>query len=418
MNEELWDLIANIISSTSDVFMIYILSQGFTCLYKELDIYTKTTYESPAGSIIYIKINYKRILFLFSYGITLGIIANLVDDEYGFRFIAHIIFLVFLKIYMRDTSFWKIFFIYILITVTIIPIQFTSYIFLSIFSITDYNTMLLIAQAISLVITFIIYKKIKLYKIFLIFENNLVSQLLFSLFVIALYIGVIIFELYYNSVQIQIIFLLYCFMVISFIFIFGMTLSKLSYYTKTLPKKHHEYKNILSNIYISAYTDDIPDIRQTIEHYLDVLDIHFDPMIDFSKDNPLLNFINKKLTENNINASINFSYQTRNIKVTDATISIILGILLDNAINATINKELIINIKIERFICLIEIGNDIKPGTDVTKFSIQGYTTNQTIGHGHGLDHLKEVVDYIHGSVDVTIQNKNNTNYVFFKVEA
>ena len=93
----------------------------------------------------------------------------------------------------------------------------------------------------------------------------------------------------------------------------------------------------------------------------------------------------------------------------------IIGIILDNAIEATIklneeNKEILISMYIDEYF-IIEISNRFIGEIDINKIFNKGYTTKEK-GHGYGLNLLRKIVN----ENDNIINEVKVTNNIFTQI--
>lgn len=400
------DLITNIILNSLDVLMFYILICGFLC--KENDIFIKDELKKN------ICVNYKKVLLLLSFGIIGGFLATFLTGEI-YKICVHILVILFIIFYFKRTRVQDIVIIYLLTNTIILCVQFVFSFIIQFLPTTNIYFTVLLTQMITVSILFYVFIQGELWRIYFMLEREIILQLLFFIFNAGFFSTLIIYNLKIDSTYKEVKILWYFFGTLISLLLYGMTIYKLKYYTKQLPKKYHEVKNVLSDIYIAAYTKDIIETREAIEHSLNILEIHFDPLIDLSKENRIIIFVRNKLKEKNIDANVNFSYKVSNLKILDSTIIVLLGILLDNAIDASIIKDIRINIKVDKFSCIIEVYNDISFETNENEIN---YAIHSKERHGFGLKKLNDIVNYIHASMDISFKTINDTKYIYFKIEA
>lgn len=394
------DLIINVILNIIDVILITFLCYKFITVSDFKNFWDHK----------------KKIVFLI-WGLVLGILATFVEAQF-YKLIFQLSIIGIIMIISRIHELNKIFTLYILINSVTITMQFLIAIIFSLISLKNVYIQALLGQTLTLLTIILISMKVNLWGIYIKIQDDFIIKLLFSLAVVVICTGLIFFEFNYLSRRYLNLVLYICIECI-FISIFIIAISKITYYTKKLPKKYHEYKTILSNIYIAYHTKEGKEFNKILEYYLDILDVPFEPLSERPKEHPILIFINHKLSFKNLKSEINFSYQDPNRKVTDDTIITILGILLDNAIRETVDKKIIINIMIDELQCYIEIGNQIVSRLDIKKIYDQnGYSSKKEAGHGYGLTNLKEIVTYIQGTIKITTKICDCTTYVFFKIEA
>ena len=167
-------------------------------------------------------------------------------------------------------------------------------------------------------------------------------------------------------------------------------------------KKNHEYKNQL--LILNGFIDD----KKKLKEYLDtIIDDHktghnyeIRQLSHFPNGGlkGLLYYKISKMKENNIKYYLYVSKEVKkpleklNIK-NYKDISKIFGVLIDNAIEASLEsslKEITLDFKMDDNYLVITITNSIKNDTDLTKIGT-GYTSKGK-GHGYGLRLVKDII--------------------------
>lgn len=127
------------------------------------------------------------------------------------------------------------------------------------------------------------------------------------------------------------------------------------------------------------------------------------------------------IQEKNINLILDVSNEVRKMDFStipskmNYDICRIIGIILDNAIEATIklneeNKEILISMYIDEYF-IIEISNRFIGEIDINKIFNKGYTTKEK-GHGYGLNLLRKIVN----ENDNIINEVKVTNNIFTQI--
>ena len=167
-------------------------------------------------------------------------------------------------------------------------------------------------------------------------------------------------------------------------------------------KKNHEYKNQL--LILNGFIDD----KKKLKEYLNtIIDDHktgqnyeIRQLSHFPNGGlkGLLYYKISKMKENNINYYLYVSKEVKKpLEKLDIKnykdISKIFGVLIDNAIDASMEsnlKEITLDFKMDDNYLVITITNSIKNSTDLTKIGT-GYTSKGK-GHGYGLKLVKDII--------------------------
>ena len=177
-------------------------------------------------------------------------------------------------------------------------------------------------------------------------------------------------------------------------------------------KKNHEYNNQL--MVIRGYVNN----KKKLEEYLDLIinehkcgQNYTIRELSYFPDGGIKGLIYHKLSKMEENNIKYYLYVDKNIKNifeeqldinTYQDITKLLGIFLDNAIDATINeeiKEIELDIKKQDECVIITISNTYNKSLDIKQVGKKGFTT-KGIGHGYGLSIVKDITKH-NNSIEV-----------------
>lgn len=189
-------------------------------------------------------------------------------------------------------------------------------------------------------------------------------------------------------------------------------------YTKEINKNNkiiHNFKNqlIVINGYVGednkklkSYIYEIIKEQKEIKNDKLILELNFLP-----QPIKVLLFYKLSNVEDKINIEVNVNNSLNKLKRLTAkekkNILCIIGILVDNAIEASINskkKKLSLDFSLNKKTFYIEIKNSFKGEIDIKKINKKGYTT-KGINRGYGLSIIEDII------------NKNSNMSIIYKIE-
>ena len=193
-------------------------------------------------------------------------------------------------------------------------------------------------------------------------------------------------------------------------------------------KKNHEYNNQL--MVIKGYSKN----PEKLEEYLNlVIDEHkcgqnyTIRQLSSFPDGGIKGLIYHKLSKMEDNDIKCYLYIDKNIKDifeeridvnTYRDITKLLGVFLDNAIEAAMNadkKEIDLEIKMDDDCIIITIGNTYDKNNDINQIGKKGFTT-KGIGHGYGLSIVKDIMKHNQDTFnDVTEEVFKQTIMIYYK---
>ncbi|WP_158095503.1 sensor histidine kinase [Massilimicrobiota sp. An134] len=176
---------------------------------------------------------------------------------------------------------------------------------------------------------------------------------------------------------------------------------------KLTEKIDHDLKNHLFSI--KSFLDN-KKFDLATEHLLDILDYNVSVKNYISTDNFIIDsIINYKIsTSSNLNIEfIKDIMIPADLKLNSFKMTVILGNLLDNAIEASLklesNRRILINIKYDKGRLIINISNTFNGIINGTLHKIS--TTKSSRKHGIGLKNIREVVENDNGLFKIDIKN-------------
>ena len=367
-------------------------------------------------------ISIKGVTFGLVGGTALGIVAHYLDG-YEYKALVFIFMMIVYKLIsqkkIRDLAI-----IYIIVYLCVIFIQIPVTLIVSLFPMHEY-LFFLITQIISLVIVLLMCKKLPLYKLFYKIERDIVLQLV--LFALA---GIFLAVFFYFNFEYENMrsYVLYFSILIGIsIICLYKVIKELFFYTRSMPAKYHDMKNIMVGLYISVYgKSDINVIRAHLDSYLDKMDIDAkveELVIDDDGKN-ILSFIQHKKYESNkkLNFITDVRYYEPNEKVDFPDIIYMLGLLLDNAIEASnSDKPIFISVHVMEEGVEISVANVYKRQSvnDFEKMFQEGYTTKSTSSRGYGLPNLSKIVKEYGGDIFIhhNYNEEQKSSYLTIRIE-
>lgn len=385
------------------------------------------------NNIVKQKINFKMFLKFFIVMLIFGLIICLYFDGIS-RIILNIFFVTFslyISLFRNDIS--KSFFYAIVYEIFAMLVEITlSIIFVTIFKF-DLNSyesfsfsLLLFTICNSLLVYFI--TKIKFVNKFIVTIYNKISKSRKEWFYIIIAIVLMIMLATFNKYNLELdleFFInasLFIFVIISFIYVIHNKIQKDNYenkynesmeyvqkYEKIINeqgKKNHEYNNQL--MVIKGYINN----PKKLEEYLNLIveehkcgQNYTIRQLSYFPDGGIKGLIYHKISKMDDKAIKYYLYIDHDIKdifedkfdiKTYQDITKLLGVFLDNAIEATIEtdpKEIELEIKKDEDTILINITNTFNINTNIKQVGKKGFTT-KGMGHGYGLSIVKDITKH------------------------
>lgn len=189
-------------------------------------------------------------------------------------------------------------------------------------------------------------------------------------------------------------------------------------------RRQHDFKNHLNTVYSLVLVSDEKNLKETITHYMDSLNVSLENMEELLQ---IENTVVTAIIYNKINEAakdnIEFKYIIQgNAKFPfkDHELSEILNNLLDNAFEAVLNsktdsKKVFLNIGYLEDNCIIEIGNTGEriDFNDIGNIFNAGYTTKAGENRGYGLYNVKEIVESYEARIQLSFEN----DYTIFSIK-
>lgn len=189
-------------------------------------------------------------------------------------------------------------------------------------------------------------------------------------------------------------------------------------------RRQHDFKNHLNTVYSLVLVSDERNLKETIAHYMDSLNISLENMERLLRiDNTVVTAIiyNKinEATKHNIEFNYFIEGESK-FPFKDHELSEVLNNLLDNAFEAVIKskgdlRKVFLNIGYLKENCIIEIGNTGGriEFNDISKIFNAGYTTKIGENHGYGLYIVKKTVESYGARIQLSFEN----NYTIFSIK-
>lgn len=179
----------------------------------------------------------------------------------------------------------------------------------------------------------------------------------------------------------------------------------------------HDYKNMMSSIYLQSKEGNMREIEATISKLMDEFDEDIDKKMNLTNQlaniqiNEIKSLLYSKITEINhqhISLHMEVLYPIQSIKMNIMDACRVLGILLDNAIDEVKNHKGDMNVVLsnqEDALHMI-VDNALFHDVDIEKIYQEGYSTKGT-QRGMGLISLQKIIDK-YSNVTIATQILNN----------
>lgn len=379
------DLLINVFLNCLDIVMFYHLYFGVVGekpKYNYKALFTGLIWGTLHGiSYLFIDISYYKFLLYISIFLY---IWNLCRKK------IHDVFIIFMLEYLL------LFIIQLLILTTIQPIKI------------DNDSSAILGQILAVVLILLICR-LPIDKVYSLLQEDILMKFMFyimaGIFFIIYHKNFVLTEILYNTPYILII-------------IWGLfcTLKSISYYTTKFPSIDHEIRNVLMGIYLSVnYNNDIEKIKKEVNSYIQELGLDLvneNIEAGMSQKDRILNFVRTKDFSKNIYINSVINYYEENSVVTLSSIITMLGILLDNAIDASPeNEEIKLDLLCGEYNLVIEVTNKYIGKIDISKIFRKNYSTKST-KRGYGLSNLTKIVNNYGGTIEVLPSN----GHICFKI--
>lgn len=179
----------------------------------------------------------------------------------------------------------------------------------------------------------------------------------------------------------------------------------------------HDYKNMMSSIYLQSKEGNMQEIESTISKLMDEFDEDIDKKMNLTNQlaniqiNEIKSLLYSKITEINrqhISLHMEVLYPVQTIKMNIMDACRVLGILLDNAIDEVKDHEgdmnLVLSNQEDAFHMIVE--NSLFHDVDIEKIYQEGYSTKGT-QRGMGLISLQKIIDK-YSNVTIATQTVDN----------
>lgn len=398
--KDMLELVVNIIVNNIDVIMIAYLCYNLI------------------GKKVALSI--KGIFFGVASGTALGVAAQYLDS-YVYKSLVLIFMMILFKIIsqrkVRDLTI-----IYVIVYLCIIFVQIPTTLVLRILNINVYIVALL-TQVISLIIIYFMCKKLPLYKLFFTIRKQILLQQFFFALVGIFLAAFFYFNFEYENIR-PYVFYFSILIGISIICLYK-TIKELFFYTKNMPAKYHDMKNIMLGLYISAHgNSDVNVIRTHLNNCLKRMDIDAKVegiRIDEDGEN-ILSFIQYKKYESNKKLTLitDVKYCEPNGKIDFPNIVYMLGVLLDNAIEASnLDKPIFVTVHVMKGLLNISVANPYKrkSDNDFEKMFEEGYSTKLSPSSGYGLPNLSKIVKSNGGNIFLSHDQYEEQKCTYLKLQ-
>jgi len=344
----------------------------------------------------------QRILMGIAYGIVLGSMQNLIDSQI-YQIITTTILIVITHLIIKR-GFISTIFAYGITLVLILITQLLLWISMSLLNLPEIfsqTEIFLIGQILTLVVSFLIYAKIPINKIFEFIDKYLLLKL--GILVIAFVsFGFLFYWNFEHSLSDSIFFLMLIGISLFGIYKLG---SDIYYLTIKVPRQIHDFKNSIHGAMLKAYQEEDPAQISALKtiysaHNLGNENIQFE--LGKTREN-IFSFIESKKSahEREIEIISDIDYYKDHHIVGIEVIIKMLGILLDNAIETRTNKPIIVELNVALGRVDLSVSNeydDCDPNVIRHMFE-EGYSKKATAGRGFGLSNLYREVKRFNGEI-------------------
>lgn len=366
-----------------------------------------------------VRLSAKSLFLFMTYGVIIGLLTF---DLSGYRKRIIITFAMFLSVNLTvKRKIYDALIIYVIIYLSLIIVQAPSLFIIGQFELNQATTFL-IAQVLALIVIFISYLKIPLYKLLNVVQKEILLQMV--IFIIS---SVFLAVFTYLNFQYSSSFLFYFFLLIV-MSLLGLyqSLKGIFFYTNQVPMQLHDVKNILMGLYISANsTSNMKMIRNDLNKSLEVIGLgtNIEDISINEHNKNILSFINQKRNKDKKDLIFvtNIQYYENNANIPLSVILYILGTLLDNAIESGTSKAILIKVTVSEEKLIISVSNEYNRGStdDFEKMFQERYSTKKTYSSGYGLPNLSKVVNNYGGEIQLKYEYnyEQQSNYLTIIIE-
>ena len=206
------------------------------------------------------------------------------------------------------------------------------------------------------------------------------------------------------------------------------TLKAAHQYEIVVPEKYHDIKKILTLLNLKAErVQTVDELKEMIDATIELLDIKVvKPELQKSKDEPedFESFITVAINslklnhQSTVEVKTNIQYFESHRNVNAMSITHMLGVLLENALETGTQRPILVDVLSTEHILFIKVANETKSKTsqDLDNMLVKGYSTKGKIGRGFGLPKLKELVESHQGNMTISqeLNMETQTNYISF----
>ena len=280
-----------------------------------------------------------------------------------------------------------------------------------------------------------ILDKIDLNKLFVFVAHRLALKIL--IFAVSLISLLAIFFILIFSIEdftdirsIQTIQIITSFGILLILLIIGLvrTLKSAHQYEVVVPERYHDMKRILTLLNLKAEdTQTVDELKDVITSTIELMDIKTaKPESQKADDEPedFEAFIKKAIDalklnhKSTVEITTSIQYFEPHKNVTAMDISVLLGTLLENAIETGTEYPILVDILSTEHVLFIKVANEAEPKDPQELYNMlsKGYSTKEKVGRGFGLAKLKKRVENHQGNIIIT-QEMNPTmqaNYITF----
>lgn len=360
------------------------------------------------------------------YGVIMGTIAYVIEDGILFRIITPLVLITLIKIWTKRElvdSFilWGISFIFIgAIQVTILYPLIT-------FTEMTREIEFLLPQSITLLCAIILAIKSKLYKVFLLMQQ----KFYFKMFVFTLNLlflsSMVFFDFNAEDSLEQIIII----GMLAIIAILGIGLMSVSAQKKIdeATNKYHDVVNMFNGLYLSIVgRDDYEELeRQAIdikEYLTGEIVPESEPGVELTDRIKQLLIDKLRMSGKKNELNLDVDYFEAHKEVTFTKLLLFLGILYDNALDHGTDGPISVYLNVFEDLLELSVRNASEPKTEnqIARIFKQGYTTKESLGHGHGLAKLhSEIEKYqtndFNTNISVRCDYDNVSNDYYFEIK-
>jgi len=206
------------------------------------------------------------------------------------------------------------------------------------------------------------------------------------------------------------------------------TLKAAHQYEVVVPEKYHDMKKILILLNLKAEdTQTVEDLKEAIATTIELMGIKVaKTKLQEAKDEPenFENFIKAAIDslklnhKSNVEINTSIQYFESHKNVNAMTITYMLGVLLENAIETDTKYPILVDILSTEHILFIKVANETKSKTsqELENMLVKGYSTKGKIGRGFGLPKLKKFVERHQGNLTISqeMNEEVQANYIVF----